>query len=398
MAAAVLTRLILPIYLPSLAVAMGQQASMILLPLYVLELGGSPAAAATVAGLRAVGTLVANVPAGMLTARLGARRVMLLSLLVVCLGLGAFAGLGSVWGVGVAALAFGAGVGGWFLTRVAWIAEDVVIGERGRAIAVMAGIQRAGSLVGPLAGGVLAQRLGFDVAFMAAAALAAVGAACVALFMRGGGSTVAIDGPRPRILAVVAEHRRVLATAGGAAVGLQLMRTARQLLIPLWGASIGLSTEAIGALWALAASVDMIMFYPVGWVMDRYGRRSTAIPCMALMALSLALLPLAADELLLTLVALLGGFANGLGTGIVATLGADLAPPHQRGEFLGVWRLVGDTGGAGGPFVVGSLASVAGLGGAALACAGIGLVGLAVMVLLVRETLIRADPSSARAP
>ena len=49
---------------------------------------------------------------------------------------------------------------------------------------------------------------------------------------------------------------------------------------------------------------------------------------------------LAAAKLLVP-VALLLGFGNGLGSGIVMTLGADFAPARGRAEFLGVWRLVG---------------------------------------------------------
>ena len=49
------------------------------------------------------------------------------------------------------------------------------------------------------------------------------------------------------------------------------------------------------------------------------------------------------------LAALLAGLANGLSSGIVMTLGTDLAPPGRRGEFLGVWRLLTDAGSVLGP-------------------------------------------------
>ena len=64
-------RLLLPVYLPSFMMAIAQEALTILLPLYVLELGGTPAFAALIAGLRGVGVLLFDVPAGMLVARFG---------------------------------------------------------------------------------------------------------------------------------------------------------------------------------------------------------------------------------------------------------------------------------------------------------------------------------------
>ena len=60
-----------------------------------------------------------------------------------------------------------------------------------------------------------------------------------------------------------------------------------------------------------------------------------------------------------------------------------------RGEFLGVWRLVGDLGAAVGPFVMGSVVQWASL---AVACTGTGamaLVGVVLLVASVPETLHR---------
>ena len=51
--------------------AVSQEALTILLPLYMLEIGASPAFAALVVGLRGFGVLLFDVPAGMLVARFG---------------------------------------------------------------------------------------------------------------------------------------------------------------------------------------------------------------------------------------------------------------------------------------------------------------------------------------
>ena len=50
---------------------------------------------------------------------------------------------------------------------------------------------------------------------------------------------------------------------------------------------------------------------------------------------------------------------NGLGAGIVMTLGADAAPVDGRSQFLGAWRLCGDIGNTGGPLLVSAVAAVA---------------------------------------
>jgi hypothetical protein len=65
---------------------------------------------------------------------------------------------------------------------------------------------------------------------------------------------------------------------------------------------------------------------------------------------------------------------NGLGSGIVMTIGADTAPTQGRLQFLGGWRLCGDVGNSGGPLLVAGVAAVAPL---ATACVVIGVLGLA---------------------
>ncbi|MCC6791843.1 MAG: MFS transporter, partial [Thermomicrobiales bacterium] len=80
------------------------------------------------------------------------------------------------------------------------------------------------------------------------------------------------------------------------------------------------------------------------------------------------------------------GFGNGLGSGTMMTLGADLAPEGATGEFLGVWRLIGDAGAFVGPVAVGILASAAGLRGSAVLLAAFGAIAALVLAFLVEET------------
>ena len=103
----------------------------------------------------------------------------------------------------------------------------------------------------------------------------------------------------------------------------------------------------------------------------------------------------------MALVPLTGGFwallgatslvalGNGIGSGTMMTLGADLAPQESRGEFLGVWRFVGDSGHTGSPLIIGYIADVLGLGLAPFAASAMGLVAAGILAFLVPETLAR---------
>jgi MFS family permease len=80
------------------------------------------------------------------------------------------------------------------------------------------------------------------------------------------------------------------------------------------------------------------------------------------------------------------GLGNGIGSGSMMTLGADLAPPEATGEFLGVWRLIGDVGMVTGPLLVGLIASWMGLKGSAMVLMVAGLLASAILFFLVKET------------
>ena len=91
----------------------------------------------------------------------------------------------------------------------------------------------------------------------------------------------------------------------------------------------------------------------------------------------------------LLLAAMLVGLGNGLGSGLMMTLGADLAPPGATGEFLGVWRLIGDVGAVAGPLMVGLVAAAVGLAGGAWVLSLAGWLAVVTLAGLVRETRVR---------
>jgi MFS family permease len=385
-------RLVLPVYVPSLLMAVSQEALTILLPLYMLDSGASPAFAALVVGLRGVGILLFDVPAGMLVARFGDKPVLLGGLSLILTGFVLLSVTTEAWLVGFAALALGTGHAAWMLGRQSYLADICATNELGRAIAAMAGLQRGGALIGPVAGGALAGLAGFPVALAVGAASAVVAGAIVLAFARAVPPHDNPDASLAGTLQVLRDQRGVLATSGGSALVLQLMRATRQLLIPLFGQAAGLDVTTIGLVYSLATVVDIALFYPSGVLADRFGRKWSAVPSMALYALGLALLPLTQGVYSLLAVAVLLGFANGMGTGVVMIIGADLARASGRhGQFLGLWRLIGDVGISGAPLLAGTIVNGAGLAAASLTVAGLGVVGALVMAFVARETLRNGD-------
>jgi hypothetical protein len=63
---------------------------------------------------------------------------------------------------------------------------------------------------------------------------------------------------------------------------------------------------------------------------------------MFMLGLTMFLLPLTTDEWGILWIGLAMSIANGLGSGLIMVLGADLAPADARGEFLAAFHLMID--------------------------------------------------------
>jgi len=168
------------------------------------------------------------------------------------------------------------------------------------------------------------------------------------------------------VWAVLAESRRVLLTLGLGVLVISGARSTRQSIVPLWAESQGLDAATTSIIYGVSAGVDMLLFYPGGAIMDRFGRVFVAVPSMVVLGLGFLLLPLTSGPVTIALVACLMGLGNGISAGIVMTLGADASPTADRAQFLGGWRLCADLGNAAGPLVISAVSLVAPLAVAAV--------------------------------
>ena len=379
------------VYFPSFLMSMCQGSVLLIVPLFALDLGASVGVTALVFSLRGLGNMAVDLPAGYSTARFGDKSVMIVGLVLMASTALLCSQATTPLQLGVAAFAFGAAMATWMLARLAHISGKVASHHRGKAISTMAGIQRFGSLLGPVSSGFIAQQYGFNYVFLCICIIAFVALLLVSVSVKD--NIRSANEARPgfaRILPhILGSHSRIFLTAGLAILCLTVLRAGRQLLIPLWGASIGLDSGSIGLVVSAAATVDMMMFPIAGYLMDNLGRRYAAISCQLTLALGLFLIPFSDTFTTLVLAALVAGAGNGLGSGINMTLGADFAPEHERGEFLGVWRLFSDSGSFAGPVFMAYVSTTIALSSAFVAISALGLIGALIMLLFVKETLVK---------
>ena len=374
------------VYIPNLLFAIGQGAAIPVIALLALDLGASPAMAGAIVALRGIGTMVFDVPSGILVARFGERRSMVMAtgvLGLIALGIGLRPSL-LVYALLVLVMGFAWSV--WALARLTYATEVTPTKHRGRVMSMLGGVSRVGQFLGPLIGGLVVIPLGLAGPFLVQATMAI--AASFTLRATPDLASYAETRSQPvSIRGILRDHRRTLATAGFVAIAVQSLRSARQAIIPLWGDQLGLDASQVSLVFGVSSGIEMLVFYPIGMLMDRKGRKWAAIPCLTLLSVGMALIPLTDDYLSLLLVGIFLGFANGLGAGINMTLGSDLSPALGRSQFLGLWRLISDAGTAGGPLLISVVTSLASLGLAPVVVGAVGLAGAAVLWRSVPETL-----------
>lgn len=379
------------VYVPSVLLSIGEGMLVPVLPLYVAALGAPFWLVGLVLAAESIGMLVGDLPAGTLLRRVDRKTTMLAGVALVAGAVTAMAFVGGVALVLVLRLATGLGAALWGISRHAFLTTAVPAAQRGRAIAAFGGAARAGHLIGPAVGGVVAAAGGYAAAFLAYGVIAAVAfAICLVFLERTPASSLRSAAHRnslAALLSVVRAHGRVLLVAGAGQLMAQAIRSGRKIVVPLVGATVlGLSVEQVGWIVSIGAAFDVALFPLAGWVMDRYGRKHAIVPSFLLQAVGMVTIPLADGFLGLAAAVALIGIGNGLSSGTMMTVAADLAPSDAIGEFIGVWRLIGDGGSMGGPVVVGALADVLTLPAATVAIAAVGVGAALTFAYGVPET------------
>lgn len=370
------------VFLPTIVYEVGNGAVAPVLALTALELGASPAVAGVVVAVLGLGQLVGTVPSAALINRVGDRKAMMVSAVAAGVGMVASYLAGHLLVLAAATALVGASNAAFYLARQSFVTLVVPVSSRAATMSTLGGTHRIGLFLGPFVGAAAIQVADLRAAFLVgiAATVMTVGLLVVA---REPPQAEAIA-RRPRETAsvgtVLREHGRLLSTLGVAVFAIGATRAARPTVVPLWSDHIGLDPQTTSVIFGVSAAIDMALFYPAGRIMDRFGRLWIAVPSMVLLGGSMVLVPLTSGPVALAAVALIMGAGNGLGSGIVMTLGADVAPREGTVRFLSLWRLMNESGHGAGPLLVAAVATWS----LAAAIVGAGLVGLLAAAAVAR--------------
>ncbi len=359
-------------------------------PEFAKSFGVGPSEASLVFVANMLGGLASSVPIGYMLDKIGRRRILILGPVLTALAAFLTATAGSFAALLLYRFIGGCGTQMWTLSRLTMIADTNASGSRGRMITSLLGVQHVGTLAGPLAGGFVAVTYGLEVAFILQGAFALV-AIVPGLF-----TAETAPGGRPRRQAGQGAPDTAFAWKSLLAQPIPLVFLAQWLGMTARGGIVAGSTvfvyasyaydadpRTLGILSSLMAGAGIPLTFAAGYLMDRFGRKVSIVPGLAILGAAMAFLGVT-SFVGLGFAYFVAGFIvlqtmNSLLTGSWQVIGSDLAPAGARGRFFAVGRTVTQAGFATNPAVF-SLCTA--LSGFTLALGVVGAAGMLSSLIL----------------
>lgn len=333
------------------------------LPLYARNYGVSEAAIGLAIAVYGLARFLVNVPSGRFADRVGRRGALALG--------GAITVVGQI----LCALAptylpflgarFIAGAGAAFvLTASQVVLADISTPERrGRIMGTYQGVFAFAVGAGPYPGGLLAEHFGLEAPFYACAITSAIVAVLAwsrvpeTRNLRPAGAPAA---GRPVTIGFTEQMRLLTAQLGFLLISAVSFSTfaartgALFNIIPIMGkVRLGLAPDRIGFGLGLISILGLLLAYPSGAMVDRFGRKAVIVPATLLTGASLVVFAWAPTYGWFLAACGVWAVASGLSSAAPAAYAADMAPPGMNAAAMSTYRMLSDSGYVLGPLLIG---------------------------------------------
>jgi len=167
-------------------------------------------------------------------------------------------------------------------------------------------------------------------------------------------------------------------------------------LLPLYAENLGAAGVWLGIIFA-SFSVSRAIFMPIiGWLSDRYGRKSFMVAGLFVYSVISLGYIWAGDVYQLTLVRLIQGAAAGMIIPIAQAYVGDISPEGEEGTWMGYFNTAFFTGFGVGPLMGGALTDHFGMDVAFYSMGGLNLLAFLVAILFLPGIQQRKTPSHSR--
>lgn len=362
----------LPIFASFFFSALGNGGNNIARPLFSASFGVSFFFIALVSITGPIANLFGAPLAGILSDRMGRRPVIMSGLFIRAIS--SFLEMFAQSYEQFIALEFMGSIGLAIWITGANIVVADVSGEnnRGRAVALRTSSQKLGNLIGPLIAGPMGAIWGLRSIFLLNALGKMIALAIYFMMIRESRPASAEAESRSRPLLPKRSELKAFTTVPVMAV---LFAVIIIQLIAGGGSfealfpkhvqdNAGMDTIAIGYMLFATGLATFLVALPNGVFVDKFGRKISMLPGMALLAVGCVMLSGANDFWSVLIGVVVLGLGSGICLGASQVIAMDLAPEATRGQFLGVWQFFMSAGGIFVPLIVGVLGTMLGTGGA----------------------------------
>lgn len=362
--------IVLTLLLPALLIGLGRGFIVPVLPIIARdEFLVTAAGAAMIFVAPMTGSMLATLPTGYLLDRIGRRIILIMGPLVTAASSFALFFASYYWEMIFYLLINGIAIQMWQMGRLTVIADTGKASQRGRMITGMAGLQRAGNLLGPFLGGVVGTFFGLRMPFVVYGLLAVVATLLMVFFIKetspehlkrrekdykpeeksNSEPNIAhswgVMLTPPVIALFVAQITANLArgsASGNAGPAYIFAAYAYNM------AAIGLGTISL-----VVGVIGIPMTFLAGYIMDRFGRKRAVVPAALSLGAVLVLLAITAwsewPVWAFIVLFVLANLAVSFMSGSMQTIASDMAPEAIRGKFFGMSRLMASIGSVGNP-------------------------------------------------
>lgn len=377
-----------------------------LLPIYARDFGATGTQLGFLTASFAIARLVTTFPGGWIADRSGRK-------IPIILGLFAYSVVMTLYGFSQDAnqLILLRGLQG-MASGVVWpiistmVVETVVPKDRGKAIGLYEMMHFLGMVIGPGLGGILAEVFSISIPFFVCGILAFFSAVLVAVTVQetfsskkdleyihakdssDNGKSQTIS--RNNFTKVISDLTPYVSTFVFLCVARFILAFSNSLMQPVLSVyaneKIGISEASVGMLFTAQGIVTMLVTLPLGTFADEAGRKPVIVLGMIVHTLAAILIVFSGGFWFLLLVMMMRGFGRAASNPSITAILSGLVPISKRGKGMGIFSIFQNVGLVLGATVGGFLYEFSSLESPFITCAGLGFIGVLVVLLTINES------------
>jgi DHA1 family multidrug resistance protein-like MFS transporter len=358
------------------------------IPLYAAELGATVAEVGVIVATISYVTAFLLIPFGMLSDRFGRHKLLVGGLAIFTLAPLLYPLANNPEQLIFFRAIHGLAAAAFLPTAIALVIDLTPEAKRGEAIGWYSASLQLGLMAGPITGGFLAGRFGFDAAFYGCSAISLIGLVLVfsrlqAMAHRPAVTTVKASSSWRWLgqpLAIAVMLATLLVALGSGTIG---------SYIPLYGMLFGLTEADAGAIITAVYTSSALLRAPAGRLADRIDRRILLIGGVALSAIAVSLFSFFHGLTQFIIIGIIFGIGMGIAMPASLVMAADFSSASGRALSMAIPTCSFQIGLAAGPTAMGYIAQMSSFEMMFLACGGSLAFGLFIMLGLMRAQKVQ---------